>query len=117
MFKMIFTAIALSFDFELEKQCIDRISFRKFLGFPEYIPDSTTVWSFRKKINDNCKENKKWIHLQSQLNCLGLKIKKRMILDVTFIHSDPGNSKVDKPRENEAKNKEKQRLNMDKKGW
>ncbi len=34
-------------DFELEKQCIDRISFRKFLGFLEYIPDSTTVWLFR----------------------------------------------------------------------
>jgi transposase, IS5 family len=29
--------------FELEKQCIDRISFTKFLEFPEYIPDSTTV--------------------------------------------------------------------------
>jgi IS5 family transposase len=41
-------------DFEIEKQCIDRISFRKFLGFPEYIPDSTTVWSFKKRIIDNC---------------------------------------------------------------
>jgi IS5 family transposase len=30
-------------DFELKKQCIDRISFRKFLGFPEYIPESTIV--------------------------------------------------------------------------
>lgn len=30
-------------DPELEKQCIDRISFRNFLGFPDYIPDSTTV--------------------------------------------------------------------------
>ena len=30
-------------DFELEKQCIDRISFRKFLGFPEYIPNSVAI--------------------------------------------------------------------------
>jgi len=30
-------------DPELEKHCIDRISFRKFLGFPAYIPDSSTV--------------------------------------------------------------------------
>ena len=66
-------------DFELEKQCIDRISFRKFLGFPEYIPDSTTVWSFRKRIIDNCKEEEIWGQLQSQLDCLGLKIKKGMI--------------------------------------
>jgi IS5 family transposase len=28
---------------ELEKQCIDRISFRKFLGFPEYVPVSSNV--------------------------------------------------------------------------
>ncbi len=44
-------------DFELEKQCIDRISFRKFLGFPEYVPDSTTVWLFRERIIENFKEN------------------------------------------------------------
>ena len=40
-------------DAELERQCIDRISFRKFLSFPEYVPESTTVWSFRKRIVDN----------------------------------------------------------------
>jgi IS5 family transposase len=41
-------------NFELEKQCIDRISFKKFLSFPEHIQDITTVWSL-KKIVDNCK--------------------------------------------------------------
>jgi IS5 family transposase len=34
---------------------------------------------------------------------LGLKIKKGMIQIATFIHSDPGHAKADKPRENEAK--------------
>jgi hypothetical protein len=34
---------------KLRKKCIGRISFRKFLGFPEYIPDRTPVWSFRKR--------------------------------------------------------------------
>jgi len=33
-------------DPELERQATDRISFRKFLGFPEVIPDRSTVWSF-----------------------------------------------------------------------
>jgi IS5 family transposase len=42
--------------FELEKQCIDRISFRKFLGFFEYIPSNTIIWSFGKRIIDNCKK-------------------------------------------------------------
>jgi len=45
-------------DFELEKQCIDQIYFRKFLGFLEYIPDSTTVCSSRKRIIDNAKKKK-----------------------------------------------------------
>jgi len=36
-------------DPELEKQVADRLSFRKFLGFPEDIPDLTTVWYFRER--------------------------------------------------------------------
>ena len=35
-------------DPELEKQFADRLSFRKFLGFPGAIPDYSTVWYFRK---------------------------------------------------------------------
>ncbi|WP_394342264.1 transposase [Methanohalophilus sp. WG1-DM] len=30
---------------ELEHQCIDCISFRKFRGFPRRMPDDTTVWA------------------------------------------------------------------------
>lgn len=32
---------------EMERRANDRISFRKFLGFPEVIPDRSTVWFFR----------------------------------------------------------------------
>ena len=103
------------FDFELEKQCIDRISFRKFLGFPEYISDSAIVWLFRARIIENFKEEEIWEKLQSQLDALGLQIKQGMIQDATFIHSDPGHAKADKPRGDEA-SKKKQRLNMDKEG-
>ena len=51
---------------------------------------------------DNCKEEI-LKQLQRQLNYLGLKIKKGMIQDATFIHSDSGYAKADKPRENEGK--------------
>ena len=44
-----------------------------------------------------------WVHLQSQLNCLGFKIKKGLIQEATFIYSDPGHSKDCNPRENKAK--------------
>ena len=36
-------------DPELERQVADRISFRKFLGFPDTIPDYSTVWRFRMR--------------------------------------------------------------------
>ncbi|AKB51928.1 Transposase [Methanosarcina barkeri str. Wiesmoor] len=69
MFKMLFLQQwhGLS-DPELEKQCIDHLSFRNFLGFPDNIPDSTTVWSFRKRIIDNSKEEEIWGELRSQLD-------------------------------------------------
>ena len=38
-------------DPELERQANDRISFQKFLGFPERIPDRSTVWAFRERSN------------------------------------------------------------------
>jgi transposase, IS5 family len=33
-------------DPELERQANDKISFLKFLGFPEKIPDHSTIWFF-----------------------------------------------------------------------
>ena len=54
--------------------------------------------------------------LQSQHDCLGLKIKKDMIKDAIFILSDRGNTKVDKYRENEANKRVIKDLTKVKKG-
>ncbi|WML67397.1 MAG: hypothetical protein METHP_00922 [Methanoregula sp. SKADARSKE-2] len=35
-------------DPELERQVNDRISFMKFLGYPNKVPDQTTIWHFRE---------------------------------------------------------------------
>ncbi len=43
--------------------------------------------------------------VQSQLSCLGLKIKMGMIQEATVVHSDSGHAKEDKLRENGAKTK------------
>ncbi len=45
-------------DPELERQATDRISFRKFLGFPERIPDRFTVWAFKERLIDTVKTRK-----------------------------------------------------------
>jgi transposase, IS5 family len=90
-------------DPELESQATDRISFRKFLGFPEVIPDRATVWSFRERLGRTGKDKEIWEELQRQIDSEGLKVKEGVIQDATFITADPGHKKVDEPRGPEAK--------------
>ena len=90
-------------DFEIEKQYIDRIYFRKFFCFPEYIPDSAPVWLFRKKAVDNCKEEEIWGQLQSRLGCLGFENKNGNDSGNYFCPFRSGHAKEDKPQKNGAK--------------
>jgi IS5 family transposase len=90
-------------DPELERQANDRISFHKFLGFPERIPDRSTVWAFRERLIDTGKDEKLWEEFQRQMDAKGLKVKEGVIQDATFITADPGHKKVDEPRGPTAK--------------
>ncbi|MCK9593896.1 MAG: IS5 family transposase [Methanoregula sp.] len=90
-------------DPELERQANDKISFLKFLGFPEKIPDQSTIWYFRERLIKHKKLDLIWQELQRQENVLGLKIKKGTIQDATFITADPGHAPADKPRGDQAK--------------
>jgi IS5 family transposase len=87
-------------DLEIERQIADRISFMGFLGFPEPIPDSRTIWLFRDRMEKTGKDKSVWAELQRQLNSKGLKVKRGTIQDATFIEADPGSSK--KPRGEDA---------------
>jgi IS5 family transposase len=89
-------------DPELEKQAADRLSFMNFLGFPEAIPDFTTVWNFRERLAKTGKDRAIWAELQRQLDAVGLKVKQGVAQDATFITADPGHAKADKPRGAEA---------------
>jgi IS5 family transposase len=90
-------------DPELERQANDRISFHRFLGFPDAVPDATTVWLFRERLADTGKDREVWAELQRQLDEKGLSIKKGVVQDASFITSDPGHAAKDKPRGGEAK--------------
>lgn len=90
-------------DPELERQCTDRISFRHFLGFPAKIPDHGSIWLFRERLVQTGKHQDIWEELQRQLEEKGLTVKKGTIQDATFITSDPGHAKKDKPRGDKAK--------------
>lgn len=89
-------------DPELERQAVDRLSFMNFLGFPEDIPDFTTVWYFRERLAKTGKDRAIWAELQRQLDAFGLKVKQGVAQDATFITADPGHANADKPRGEEA---------------
>jgi len=103
-------------DPELERQVVDRISFQKFLDFPETIPDFSTVWLFRERLAKSGKDKEVWAELQRQLDAMNLKIKKGVIQDAMFITSDPGHAKADKPRGDEAKTRRSKDGTWTKKG-
>jgi len=63
-------------DPELEFQCHDRLSFRNFLGFPEQIPDFTTIWKIRDRLEETGVDKQIWDELQHQLDVKGFEIKK-----------------------------------------
>jgi transposase, IS5 family len=89
-------------DQAMERGIADRLSFMKFLGFPETIPDSTTIWLFRERLIEKGKLDSIWQELQRQLDAKGLIAKEGSIQDATFITSDPGRS-GNKPRGNQAR--------------
>ena len=90
-------------DPELERQANDRISFMKFLGYPNKVPDQTTVWYFRERLAKTGKDKEIWDELQRQLDAQCLKIKKGTIQDATFITSEPGHASTNTPRGDAAK--------------
>jgi IS5 family transposase len=90
-------------DPELERQVNDRISFMHFLGFPDSLPDYSTVWYFRERLAETGRDRVVWAELQRQLDLKGLTVKKGVAQDATFITSDPGHAPAEEPRGEEAK--------------
>lgn len=91
MIKILFLQSCYSIsDEEVEFQIKDRLSFQQFLGFPEYIPDYTTIWRFREELTENNIMELIWSELQDQINNKGIKIERGVIQDAKFITADPG---------------------------
>jgi len=89
-------------DPELERQVNDRISFRHFLDYPKSAPDYSTVWQFRERLAESGRDKLVWDELQRQLDLKGLRVKKGVVQDASFITSDPGHARADEPRGDEA---------------
>jgi IS5 family transposase len=77
-------------DPRMERELTNNLSFMNFLGFPETIPDSSTIWLFRGRLAENGKINAIMQELQRQMDAKGLIVKEGSIQDATFITADPG---------------------------
>jgi IS5 family transposase len=105
----------------LEFQCHDRLSFRNFLGFPEKIPDFSTIWRIRDRLKESGMDKLIWDELQRQLDVKGYQVKKGVIQDASFIEADLGKKRY--RREKKARKQgetveytEKQLQHIDKDG-
>jgi len=108
-------------DPELEFQCHDRLSFRNFLGFPEEIPDFSTIWKIRDRLKESKIDELIWKELQNQLEEKGYEIKKGVIQDATFIESDLGRKRYYQKKKAEKNGEkieytERQKNHIDKDG-
>lgn len=77
-------------DEELEYQVADRISFQKFLGFPNEIPDYSTVWRFRESLAEASLIDEVWEELQLQMKEKGIKFSEGKMQDASFVVAAPG---------------------------
>jgi transposase, IS5 family len=71
-------------DEQLEFQCIDRISFRKFLNIPDTVPNFSTIWKIKEKLSGHGSDNIIWAEFQRQLVYRGFEVKKGVVQDATI---------------------------------
>ncbi len=80
-------------DEETERQAVDRLSWRRFLGYPDKVPDSTTIWLFRERLAETGKDRLIWAELQRQLDRKGLRVRKGVVPGCKLHHGRPGAGK------------------------
>ncbi len=84
-------------DEKLEKELLDRISFRNFLHYPDKMPDARTIWALRERMSSTGADKKIWSEIWRQLESHGIIIRKGVIQDASFITSDQGKHGRKKP--------------------
>lgn len=77
-------------DPQVEREINDRISFMKFLGVPEKLPDRNTIWYFRERLSKTGKERLVFNEIRDQIMARDIQIKKGTMQNASFIESDKG---------------------------
>lgn len=90
-------------DEELEFQLADRLSFKNFIGFTENVPDYSTFWYARERLQKAGADKRVWNELQRQLDEKGYKAKKGSIQDASFVKADAGRKRQYKEKQAEKR--------------
>ena len=77
-------------DPQVEREINDRVSFMKFLGFSEKLPDRNTIWYFRERLSKTGKDRLVFNEIRDQIMSKRIRIKKGDMQDASFIESDKG---------------------------
>ena len=74
-------------DEEIEFQCLDRLTFQRFLGlnFEQNIPDAKTLWSFKEKLNKHHLGETLFLKFEQQLHQQGYIPRGGQLVDATLI--------------------------------
>ncbi len=90
-------------DEELEFCLADRLSFKNFIGFTEDVPDYSTFWYARERLQKAGADKLIWDELQRQLDEKGYEAKKGVIHDAAFVESDLGRKRHHKEKQAEKR--------------
>ncbi|MBI4449100.1 transposase, partial [Candidatus Woesearchaeota archaeon] len=74
------------------------MSFRNFVGFPDKVPDYSTVWRIRDRLQQAGIDVKIWDEVQRQLNVKRYLVTKGVIQDATFIEASVGRKRYYKEK-------------------
>jgi len=107
------TLFSLS-DESVELCCNDRLSFRRFLGFDQKVPDHCTIWRFRQALAENNLDEKIHAEFMRQVEDEGFTVKKGVMQDATVIESDIGKKRRGKEYREKKKEEEHSKKDSEK---
>ncbi len=61
---------------QIEREIRGRISFMKFLRYPEKLPDGNTIWYFRERLSKNGKDRSVFNEIRDQIMAKRIRIRK-----------------------------------------
>ena len=81
----------------METEIYANIRFVNFLDYPERVPDQTSTKLSRERLSKMNKDKTLWREMWIQIKERGITVRNGTIHDATFIESDPGHKRKEKP--------------------